>query len=90
VTTIDVGVCFEGVFDPLADEVFDPRHYRYNHVLEYIWGAGWRLHKAGDPAAEDWVAAKALMVLAGDSDRAAADIARAKLAVRVTAPADGR
>jgi hypothetical protein len=45
------------------------------HVLEYIWGAGWSLHKAGDPAAEDWVAAKALMVLAGDSDRAAAGIA---------------
>ena len=44
------------------------------HVLEYIWGAGWSLHKAGDPAAEDWVGVKALMVLAGDSDRAAAEI----------------
>src|SRR6266853_986850 len=44
------------------------------HVMEYIWGAGWSLHEAGDPAAEDWVAATALAVLAGDSDRAAAEI----------------
>jgi hypothetical protein len=44
------------------------------HVLEYIWGAAWSLHAAGDPAAEDWVAVKALAVLAGDSDRAASDI----------------
>jgi hypothetical protein len=44
------------------------------HVLEYIWGAAWSFHKAGDPAAEDWVAVKALTVLAGDSDRAAAEI----------------
>jgi hypothetical protein len=44
------------------------------HVLEYIWGAAWSLHAAGDPAAEDWAAVKALAVLAGDSDRAAAGI----------------
>jgi hypothetical protein len=44
------------------------------HVLEYIWGASWSLHEAGDPAAEDWVAAKALAVLAGDSERAAQEI----------------
>ncbi|MGH3125128.1 MAG: ISKra4 family transposase, partial [Streptosporangiaceae bacterium] len=44
------------------------------HVLEYIWGAAWSLHEAGDPAAEDWVAVKALTVLAGGSDRAAAAI----------------
>ena len=44
------------------------------HVLEYIWGAAWSLHAAGDPAAEDWVAARALAVLAGDSERAAAEI----------------
>jgi hypothetical protein len=44
------------------------------HVLEYIWGAAWSLHEAGDPAAEDWVAVKALTVLAGGSDRAAAEI----------------
>jgi hypothetical protein len=44
------------------------------HVLEYIWGAAWSLHAAGDPAAEDWAAVKALAVLAGDSNRAAAGI----------------
>jgi hypothetical protein len=44
------------------------------HVLEYIWGAAWSLHEAGDPAAEDWVAARALAVLAGESERAAAEI----------------
>jgi hypothetical protein len=44
------------------------------HVLEYIWKAAWSLHDAGDPAAEDWVAAKALAVLAGDSARAAEEI----------------
>jgi hypothetical protein len=44
------------------------------HVLEYLWGAAWSLHEAGDPAAEDWVAAKALAVLAGGSDRAEQEI----------------
>jgi len=44
------------------------------HVLEYIWKAAWSLHPAADPAAEDWVAVKALAVLAGDSARVAADI----------------
>ena len=44
------------------------------HVLEYIWKAAWNLHDAGDPAAEDWVAVKALAVLAGDSARASEKI----------------
>jgi hypothetical protein len=44
------------------------------HVLEYIWGAAWALHATGDPAAEDWVAARALTILAGDSERAIAEI----------------
>ena len=44
------------------------------HVLEYIWKAAWCLHAAGDPAAEDWVAVKALAVLAGDSARVAAEV----------------
>jgi hypothetical protein len=44
------------------------------HVLEYIWKAAWSLHETGDPAAEDWVAARALAVLAGDSARAAQEI----------------
>jgi hypothetical protein len=33
-------------------------------VIEYIWKAVWSLYEAGDPAAEDWVAVKALAVLA--------------------------
>ena len=44
------------------------------HVLEYLWKAAWSLHPAGDPAAEDWVAVKALAILAGDSARVAAEI----------------
>jgi hypothetical protein len=49
------------------------------HLLEYIWNAAWSLHAAGDPAAEDWVAVKALAVLTGNS---------AQLAAGITADAD--
>ncbi len=55
------------------------------HVLEYIWKAAWCLHPAGDPAAEDWVAVKALAVLAGDSARAAAEITAEADAAGLTA-----
>jgi hypothetical protein len=44
------------------------------HLLEYLWKAAWGLHEAGDPAAEDWVAVKALAVLSGGSARVAAEI----------------
>ena len=44
------------------------------HVLEYLQKAAWSLHPAADPAAEDWVAVKALAILAGDSARVAAEI----------------
>ena len=44
------------------------------HLMEYVWGAAWSLHEAGDPAAEDWVAVKALAVLAGDSERISQEI----------------
>ncbi|MGH3190191.1 MAG: ISKra4 family transposase, partial [Streptosporangiaceae bacterium] len=44
------------------------------HVIEHLWQAGRSLYPAGDPAAGDWVAVKALAVLAGDSERAAAEI----------------
>jgi len=54
-------------------------------VLEYIWKAAWSLHTAGDPAAEDWVAVKALAVLAGDSARVAADITAEADAAGLTA-----
>jgi hypothetical protein len=55
------------------------------HVLEYIWKAAWCLHPAGDPAAEDWVAVKALAVLAGDSARVAAEITAEADAAGLTA-----
>jgi hypothetical protein len=55
------------------------------HVLEYIWKAAWCLHPAGDPAAEDWVAVKALAVLAGNSARAAAEITAEADAAGLTA-----
>jgi hypothetical protein len=39
------------------------------HVLEYLWGSAWCLHRKDDPAAEDWVAVHALALLAGDTRR---------------------
>lgn len=38
------------------------------HVLEYSWGAAFSFPIAGEAAAEDWVAAHALALLAGDVD----------------------
>jgi hypothetical protein len=35
------------------------------HVLEYLWKAAWCFHPAGDPAAEEWVTARALDILHG-------------------------
>jgi len=47
------------------------------HVLEYLWTAAWCFHQAADPAAEDWVAGKALAVLAGRAEAVAAQITEA-------------
>jgi hypothetical protein len=55
------------------------------HVLEYIWKAASSLHAAGDPAAEDWVAVKALAVLAGNSAQVAAGITAEAGAADLTA-----
>ena len=55
------------------------------HVLEYIWKAAWTLHDAGDAAAEDWVAARALAVLVGDSARASQEITAAVSAASLPA-----
>jgi len=38
------------------------------HVLEYLWKAAWCFHDDGDPAAEPWVAAHAVRILAGEAD----------------------
>jgi len=46
------------------------------HVVEYIWGAAWCFFDEGDPAAEAWVAEKALAVLEGKSGIVAGAIRR--------------
>jgi hypothetical protein len=50
-------------------------------VLAYLWAAAWCFHASGDPAAEDWVAVRALAVLAGRA---------AQVADEITAEACGR
>jgi hypothetical protein len=46
------------------------------HVLEYLWSAAWSFHAEGDPAAQKWVADKALAVLNGQASTVAAAIRR--------------
>ena len=46
------------------------------HVLEYIWSSAWSFFAEGDPAAEEWVAEKALAVLGGQAGTVAAAIRR--------------
>jgi len=46
------------------------------HVLEYLWSSAWNFFTEGDPAAEDWVAHKALAVLEGKASIVAAAIRR--------------
>jgi hypothetical protein len=46
------------------------------HVLEYIWSSAWSFFAEGDPAAEEWVAEKALAVLRGQASTVAAAIRR--------------
>jgi len=38
------------------------------HVLEYVWKAAWCFYHDADPAAEPWVAAHAVRILAGEAD----------------------
>jgi hypothetical protein len=38
------------------------------HVLEYLWKAAWCFYQDADPAAEPWVAAHAVRILAGEAD----------------------
>jgi len=46
------------------------------HVLEYLWSSAWSFFTEGDPAAEAWVAQKALAVLKGEASTVAASIRR--------------
>ncbi|MCW2876392.1 MAG: hypothetical protein JWQ95_492 [Sphaerisporangium sp.] len=44
------------------------------HCLEYLWKAAFCFHAADDPPAEDWVAVKALALLAGRAAEVAGEI----------------
>jgi hypothetical protein len=44
------------------------------HVLEYLWKAAWSLHAPGDPAAEEWVAARGRDLLAGRTQQVIDDL----------------
>lgn len=46
------------------------------HVLEYLWSSAWSFFAEGNPAAEAWVADKALAVLNGQASTVAASIRR--------------
>ena len=46
------------------------------HVMEYLWRSAWSFFSEGDPAAEAWVADKALRVLNGEATTVAASIRR--------------
>jgi hypothetical protein len=46
------------------------------HVLEYLWSSAWSFFAEGDPAAEQWVADKAIAVLEGKASTVAASIRR--------------
>jgi ribosomal protein S9 len=46
------------------------------HVMEYLWSSAWWFFDEGDPAAEAWVADKALGVLRGEAATVAASIRR--------------
>lgn len=46
------------------------------HVLEYLWACCWCFFPEGDPAAETWVADRALCILEGQAREVAAGIRR--------------
>jgi hypothetical protein len=46
------------------------------HVLEYLWAAAWCFYPEGDPAAQVWVADRALAVLEGNARPVAAGLRR--------------
>ncbi|MCA1700301.1 MAG: ISKra4 family transposase [Actinobacteria bacterium] len=53
------------------------------HVLEYLWGAAWCFYSEGDPAAEAFVADKALAVLEGKAGIVAGAIGRKATALKL-------
>jgi hypothetical protein len=59
------------------------------HVLEYLWKAAWCFHHDADPAAEPWVAAHALKLLAGDVDAVITALGQQATDAGLTAPQRG-
>ena len=57
------------------------------HVLEYLWSSAWSFFSEGDPAAENWVADKALGVLEGNASTVAASIRRKATCLGLDPPA---
>ena len=55
------------------------------HVLEYLWGAAWALHREADPAAEVWVSKRLLEILHGRSSLVAAGLRRSATLRRMDA-----
>jgi hypothetical protein len=59
------------------------------HVLEYLWKAAWCFHHDADPAAEPWVAAHALKLLAGETDAVITALGQQATNAGLTAPQRG-
>ena len=57
------------------------------HVMEYLWKAAWCFHTEGDPAAQDWVHAKARDILAGKARTVAATLRRTASTRKLSATA---
>lgn len=53
------------------------------HVLEYLWNAAWYFFTEADPAAEAWVADRALAILNGNARQVAAGIRRRATAMEL-------
>ncbi len=59
------------------------------HVLEYVWKAAWCFYHDADPAAEPWVAAHAVRILAGEADAVIAALGQQATDAGLTAPQRG-
>jgi hypothetical protein len=57
------------------------------HVLEYLWKAAWCFHQDADPAAEAWVAAHGVRILAGEVDAVITDLGQQATHADLTAQA---
>jgi hypothetical protein len=56
---------------------------------QYLWKAAWCFHHDADPAAEPWVAAHALKLLAGDVDAVIGSLGQQATDAGLTSPQRG-